>query len=170
MDSFDLARFCSKPKRLCSNADMARGPAEIEPWLVPIRRRTEYWDPVIRPERSYTFARPAIAVAGHQTIPVEDASDQIITGDENELPDGREDIGGCRVALPSTALRQPHLAMNATGPMDQQDDLGGVIVQIGDNLMNERAHDALLQTRVGLRGRPDSFEIGREFGNIGGRQ
>ena len=106
----------------------------------------------MRPERSDTFARPAIAVARHQTIAVEDASDQIITGDENELPDGSEDIGRCRVALPSTPLRQPQLAMNAAGPMDQQDDLGGVIVDVGDNLMNEGAHDALLETCVGLRG------------------
>ena len=167
MGRFDLARFGSEPKRLGGNADMARGPAQVEPRLISIRRGAEHRDPVMRPERSDTFARPAIAVAGHQTIPVEDAGDQIIIGDENELPDGSEDIGGCSVALPSTPLRQSQLAMNATGPMDQQDDLGGVIVDVGDNLMNESAHDALLQPRVGLRGRPDGLQIGREFGDIG---
>jgi hypothetical protein len=43
-----------------------------------------------------------------------------------------DDIGGSAVALSAAPLRQAKFGMGATNPMDQQDDLGGFIVDIGD--------------------------------------
>jgi hypothetical protein len=43
-------------------------------------------------------------VAGHQAVPVEDAGNQIIIGDENQLADGGEHVGGDAVALSAAAL------------------------------------------------------------------
>lgn len=93
MGRFDLTSFGSEPKRFCGNADMARGLAQVEPRLIAVGRCSEHWNLVVRPERSDAFARPAIAVAGHQTVPVEDAGDQIVIGDSDELSHGGEDIG-----------------------------------------------------------------------------
>ena len=76
----------------------------------------------MRPERGDPLPCPAIAVAGHQAVPVEDAGDQIVIGDENQLADG-EHVGGDAVALSAAAPRQAQFGMNAAHPMGQENDL-----------------------------------------------
>jgi hypothetical protein len=44
--------------------------------------------------------------------------------------------------------------MDATNPMNDEDDLRGSIIEIGNHFIDERAHDALLQPRVGCLNRP----------------
>ena len=46
-------------------------------------------------------------------------------------------------------LRQAYLAMNTADPMDKQNDLGRLRIDIGDYLMDDGANDALLQPRIG---------------------
>src|ERR1700724_4442174 len=104
MTSFDLARFGGEPERLRCNAEQTRRLVQIKPWLVPIRRRPKDRDLMMRPERGDPLPGPAIAVAGHQAVPVEDAGNQIIIGDENQLADGGEHVGGDAVALSAAAL------------------------------------------------------------------
>src|ERR1700682_2558549 len=87
----DLARFDGEPERLRCNAEQTRRLVQITPWLVPIWRRPKDRDLMMRPERADPLPCPAIAVAGHQAVPVEDAGNQIIIGDENQLADGGED-------------------------------------------------------------------------------
>jgi hypothetical protein len=41
--------------------------------------------------------------------------------------------------------------MNATDPMNDQNDLGRLRIDIGDHLMNDGADDPLLQARIGPR-------------------
>ena len=103
-----------------------------------------------------------MSVAGLQTVPIEDAGDQIVLGDENKLSDRRDDIGRRAIALTAPALRQAHLAMGAADPMHSEHDLSRRIVDIGDDLLNERAYDALLQPRIGGRGGPDRPEVRRQ--------
>src|ERR1700720_2594279 len=103
MAPFDLARFGGEPKRLRCNAEQTRRLVQIEPWLVPIRHRPKDRDLMMRPERGDALPCPAIAVAGHQAVPVEDAGNQIIIGDENQLADGGEHVGGDAVALSAAA-------------------------------------------------------------------
>jgi len=38
-----------------------------------------------RAQRGDTLARPAIAIAGHQPIPVQDAGDEIVIGNQDQL-------------------------------------------------------------------------------------
>ena len=78
---------------------------------------------MMRPERGDPIPCPAIAVAGDQAIPVEDAGNQIIIGDENQLADGGEDVGGDTVALSAATPRQAQFGMNAANPMGQENDL-----------------------------------------------
>src|SRR5258708_38865092 len=94
MTPFDLARFGGEPKRLRCNADQTRRLVQIKPWLVPIPRRPKDRDLMMRPERADPLPSPAIAVAGHQAVPVEDAGDQITILDENQLADGAAHVGG----------------------------------------------------------------------------
>ena len=101
-------------------------------------------------------------MAGHQNVSIEDAGNQIIIGDEHQLPDGRDDIAGGAVALPSATLRQTQFCMDPSDPMDQQDDLGGCIIDIGDHLVDDGAHDALLEPRIRRRRRPDSPKVSSE--------
>ena len=54
--------------------------------------------------------------------------------------------------------------MNAANPMDDQNDLGRLRIDIGDHLMNDGADDPLLQPRIGRRVGPDGLEILRERG------
>jgi hypothetical protein len=44
--------------------------------------------------------------------------------------------------------------MNATHPMNQQNDLASLGVHIGNDLLDQHAHDALLQPRIRGRRRP----------------
>ena len=78
---------------------------------------------MMRPERGDPLPCPAIAVAGHQSIPVEDAGNQVIIGDENQLADGGDDVGGGAVTLSAATPRQAQFGMNAANPMDQESDL-----------------------------------------------
>src|ERR1700682_158263 len=117
MPRFDLARFGGEPKRLRCNAEHPRRLVQIKPWLAPIRRRPKNRDLMMRPERGDPLPCPAIAVAGHQAVPVEDAGDQVIIGDENQLADGGEHVGGDAVALSAAAPRQAQFGMNAADPM-----------------------------------------------------
>src|ERR1700724_3504288 len=102
MRPFDLARF-GEPKRLRCNAEQTRRLVQIKPWLVPVWRRPKDRALMMRPERGDPLPCPAIAVAGHQAVPVEDAGDQIIIGDENQLADGGEHVGGDAAALSAAA-------------------------------------------------------------------
>src|SRR5882724_3421148 len=108
MTRFDLARFSGEPKRLRCNAEQTRRLVQIKPWLVPIRRRPKDRDLMMRPERGDPLPCPAIAVAGHQAVPVEDAG---------------EHVGGDAVALSAAAPRQAQFGMNAAHPMGQENDL-----------------------------------------------
>src|SRR4030088_430249 len=85
MTPFDLARFGGEPKRLRCNAEQTRRLVQIKPWLVPVWRRPKDRDLMMGPERGDPLPCPAIAVAGHQAVPVEDAGNQLIIGDENQF-------------------------------------------------------------------------------------
>src|SRR6266481_2945977 len=123
MPRFDFARFGGEPERLRCNAEQTRRLVQIKPWLVPIWRRPKDRDLMMRPERADPLPCPAIAVAGHQAVPVEDAGDEIIIGDENQLADGGEDVGADTVALSAATPRQAQFGMNAAHPMGQENDL-----------------------------------------------
>src|ERR1700692_2061537 len=123
MPPFDLAGFGGEPKRLRCNAEQTRSLVQIKPWLVPVWRRPKNRDLMMGPEGGDPLPCPAMAVAGHQAVPVEDAGDQVIIGDENQLADGGEHVGGDAVALSAAAPRQAQVGMDGAGPMGVEDDL-----------------------------------------------
>jgi hypothetical protein len=54
--------------------------------------------------------------------------------------------------------------VHAADPVDDQHDLVGLLIDIGGHLVDEGAHDALLQTRICRRRGPDGLEIRCERG------
>ena len=63
--------------------------------------------------------------------------------DEDELAHGVDDVGRGAVALTTPAARQPQLGVDPAHPVDQQHDLAGGFVEVGDDLVDHGAHDPL---------------------------
>ena len=115
------------------------------------RRRTPTFIGVDVPAeaRRDALAGPAVTVARDKPIPVQDAGNEIIIGDQHQLTYGLDDIGGGAVALPAPALEQAQLTVGAAQPVDDENDLGGRVVDIGHDLVDQGAHNALLDTGRG---------------------
>jgi len=92
-------------------------------------------------------------VASGEPVSIEQACDQVVGGDPHQHADGFDDLHRGAVA-PSAAAGQTQLGMNAAGPMEHEDDLTRLRLDIGDDLMDQRPYDALLQPRIGSRIRP----------------
>ena len=114
---------------------------------------------MMRAQRGDALACPAVAMTRDEAVPVEDAGDDVVIGDHHELANRGNDIGGGAVALTAAASGQTHLAVDAANPMHHEDDLGRFEVDIGHHLLDDRAHDALLQPCVGRGSHPDSLEV-----------
>ena len=159
MNALDLTCLSGEPEGLRCNAEKAGRLVQVKPWFVLLRCRPEDRDLVMRSVRGDPLPCPAIAMPGHQAVAVENAGDQIIAGDQHQLPDGYDDVGGGAVALPTPPLWQAQLGMGAANPMDHENDLGSFIIDIGDHLLDHGAHDALLEPGIRRRRRPDNLKV-----------
>jgi hypothetical protein len=91
--SLDFGIFGGKPKGFGADAKIRGGLGEVEPGFDAIVGRAMNRDFVMRTERRHALAGPTVAMAGREPIPVQHSGDQIIVGNENELPDGGDDVG-----------------------------------------------------------------------------
>jgi len=64
------------------------------------------------------------------------------------LADRGDHVDRGAVALTAPASGQAHLAVDAADPMDNEHDLRRLLVDIGDDLMDDSPHDAFLQPRL----------------------
>ena len=136
-----------------------RGRAEVDPRLVPILGWLVHRNAVMRAQGGDALTRPTVAMAREEAVPVEDASDEVIVGDQHELANSGHDIGRGAVALTATPPGQTHFAVDAAAPVDHEHDLGRFGVDVGHHLLDHGAHDALLQPRIGRGSSPDSLEV-----------
>lgn len=102
---------------------------------------------------------PAVAMACQQAVLVEDAGNQIVRGNEHQLAHRGDGLGSGAVALTPAPLRQAKLCMRTADPVDQQNDLGGCVVEIGNHLLDDGADDPLLEPDVRCRCRPDRPKV-----------
>ncbi len=77
---------------------------------------------------------------------------------------GGNHIGRGAGALPAPPPGQAYLGVDPANPMDEQNDLGCIGVDVGNHLMDHGADDALLQPCIGRGGGPNALEIGCEHG------
>jgi len=159
MQRLDLGALGGKAQRLGADAEVSGSLGQIEPRLDPVFGRTVRRDLVVRRQRGHAFARPAVAVARRQLVPVQQAGDQIIIRNKDQLPDGVNDVGRGTVALATASARQTQFRMDAAHPVDEEHDLPGIGIDISDHLLDHGADDALLEPGVGGRGRPDRAQI-----------
>src|SRR5260221_12420179 len=158
MMSLDLAGFSGQAESIGSDLQDRCSITKVKPRLDPVLRGLEHWDVVIRAHRCDALAGPTIAVARLEAVAVEKSGNQIVAGDQHQLTHGLNDIGRGAVALSAPALRQAQLAGGATHPVDDENELGRRLVDIGHNLMDEGAYNALLEASIRRRRIPDRFE------------
>src|SRR3990172_3574413 len=106
------------------------------------------------------LARPAVATPSGDSISVEHSRDEIIGADSSQGSYRIEDFGwrvGGVLATPTPG--QAQFGVNPTFPMNDEDDLARLRIDVDDHLVNQGAHDALLQSRVGVRVLPHRFQI-----------
>jgi len=77
----------------------------------------------MRAQRGDAVTCPTVAMTRDEAIPLENASDDIIIGDQHELANSGNHIGCGAVVLTAAASGQTHLAMDATDPVDHESDL-----------------------------------------------
>ena len=164
MQGIDLTCFSGKPERLGRDAEQPRRLTEVEIRFHPVLRRPIDRDRVVGAQRGHPLAGPAVAIAGDKAISIEDAGDQIIVGDQHEVADGGDDVRRGAVALAPAPPWQTQFGMDAAHPVDDENDLGGLSVDIGDNLADDGADDALFEPRAGRWGAPDGLEIAGQGG------
>ena len=68
------------------------------------------------------------------------------------------------VRCPRRRLGRHYLGVDPANPMDEQNDLGCIAIDIGNHLMDHGADDALLQPCIGRGDGPNAPEIGCERG------
>ena len=116
----------------------------------------------MRSQRSNALACPAIAVACDEAVAVQDAGDEIVIGDQCQMAHRDDDVGGVAVALSATSPGQADLAVHTADPVNHENDLCGLRIDVGDDLLDQGAHDALLQSRIRRWSSPNGLEVGRQ--------
>src|SRR6185436_1266243 len=168
VDGVDLAAFSGEPQCLLADAEKLGRPGQVQPRFDAVHGGWPDRNAMVGTQRRYAFAGPAITVAGAKIVAVENACNEIVVGDAYQQSDGGDDVGRGTVALATAASRQTNLGVDSAHPMNEENDLGRRVVDIGDDLLDDGSHDALLEARVGGLSAPSGFKIRRQCGE-GGR-
>src|SRR5262245_43768896 len=78
MDRFDLAGLRCQSERSRRDMEKSRGPAEVEPRFDAVIGGLVDGDSVMRAQRGDAFTRPAVAIACHQSVSVQDTGNDIV--------------------------------------------------------------------------------------------
>lgn len=115
---------------------------------------------VVAAQSGNALARPTIAATCQNRITVEHARNDIICTDSDQGADCIDDFGwGLRGSLTTPPSGQSQFGMNATLPMNIEDDLADLRINIYDDLVKQGTHDAFLESRIGLWVVPHRFQI-----------
>lgn len=159
MDPADVTAFGGQPKRLRAHLKMRCGFGQVEPLDIPVLRRTMNRDLVVRPQCGHALSCPTVAMTGRELVAIEDASNQVIRGDPDQQPNRCDDVLPGGVPLTAPAPWQTQFSMNAAGPMNQQDDLASLSINVGNDLLDQRANNALLQPCICRWSSPDRLQV-----------
>ena len=85
MNSLDFAGFRSQSERSGRDMEKSRGLAEVQPRFDPVIGWLVHSNTVMRAQRGDAFTRPAISMACHQSVPVQDTGDEIVIGYQHHL-------------------------------------------------------------------------------------
>ena len=93
MNRLDLTGFRCQPERSGRDMEKLRGLAEVQPRFDSVIGGLVDGNAVMRAQRGDALTRPAIAIACHQSVPVQDAGDEIVIGDQHQLSNCGNHIG-----------------------------------------------------------------------------
>ena len=93
MNRLDLTGFCCQSERSGRDMEKPRGLAEVQPRFDPVIGGLVDGNAVMRAQRGDALTRPAIAIACHQSVPVQDAGDEIVIGNQYQLSHCGNHIG-----------------------------------------------------------------------------
>src|SRR6516162_1157742 len=131
VECLDLISFRRNPECFRRHLKKPRGIVEVKPRFDSVVSRLIDGNAVIGSQRGDTLARPAIAIAGHQPVPVQDAGDEIVVSDQHQLAYGGNHIGRGAGALPAPPPGQAYLGVDPANPMDEQNDIDTDAAEIG---------------------------------------
>ncbi len=93
MNRLDLIGFRCQPKRSGRDTQKLRGLAEVQPRFDSVIGGLVDRNAMMRAQRGDALAGSAIAIACHQSVPVQDAGDEIVIGDQHQLSNCGNQIG-----------------------------------------------------------------------------
>jgi transposase len=117
------------------------------------------------PNRSDAVRRPAFALASGHAHSIERRGDMFVRPATGHAPHHRQRVLCRRTAmLPGPRLTHPQLGVLASAPMDREDDLTRNIVDIDDDVGDQRPKQLLASPRRDTRCIPGRRQIVRQVG------
>jgi len=95
-------------------------------------------------DRANPMGSPSLALAGRQTHPVERCGDTLVGPVARHLANDRQGIvGGAATVFARARLTQAQFGVPSALPMNNQNDLLCLLVDVDDDLVDEGAHQLL---------------------------
>src|SRR5437667_6318670 len=106
MNRIELTGLRCQSERSGRDTEKSRGVAEVEPRLDAVIGGLVDGNAVMRAQRGDALTRPAVAVACHQSVPVQDTGNEIVIGDQRQLSHRGNHVGRGVVALSTPSFWQ----------------------------------------------------------------
>ena len=137
---------------------LARKPVSVA--LAVLRVRL---DPAKMPNRRHERARVVSAARRSHAGASEPEGDLLVWHDARQCANGFDDVGrGLSAAFAGVSLANAQLAVSSSFPMHDEHDIAVCVIDVGPDLFDDGAHDALLERGVRGVGRRHSLEVARE--------
>src|SRR4249920_3033867 len=126
MEGVSLPAFGGEPERLLADAEELGRPGQVQPGFDAVCGRAPHRDAMVGAQRRPTLAGPTIAMTREELVAVQNARNEIVIGDAHQQPNGGDYVGRGAVALAASSSWQTNLGVDATHPMNDENDLGRV--------------------------------------------
>ena len=152
---------------MVGHPELLRGLRHSAPIAVLVGREVAV-DPPLSASEVDPSGGPCIALPGTHAHPVERGGDVVVgPAAHHALYDGHGFVSGSPAMFATLQLADPQLRMLTASPMDRQDDLAGLVVDIGEDIGDQGAHDALAGTHGYARRVPRGLQVRSEACQIG---
>jgi hypothetical protein len=120
------------------------------------------------PDRSDPMSRPGLTLASRQSHAVQRGGDVLVRpAGRHAADDSQSVIRSAAVMLASTRLAEPKLRMLSALPMDGENDLPGLFIEVSGDLVDQRSQELLTSAHGHAGGLPRRLEISRDPREIG---
>jgi transposase len=120
------------------------------------------------PDRSDPMSRPGLTLTRRQSHAVQCGGDVLVRpAGRHAADDGQSVVRSAAVMLARTRLAEPQLRVLPALPMDGENDLAGLFIEVGGDLVDQRSQELLTSAHGHARGLPRRLEIFRDPREIG---